>query len=149
MTASGKAGKGAPMSHPQRLFTPVEANQTLPLVRQIVADILQTGREVRDLQARHGAAASRHPEFLRKLAAMDELMTELTAIGCSFRDWSFEIGLVDFPAIVDGDEVLLCWRSDEPDVRFYHGVNAGYAGRKPIPEGLLGPAAPAPRRSSS
>ena len=33
-----------------------------------------------------------------------------------------------------GDEVLLCWRSDEPELLYYHGVDEGYAGRKPIPE---------------
>jgi hypothetical protein len=42
--------------------------------------------------------------------------------------------MVDFPAIIDGKDVLLCWKSDEEDITFYHEVEAGFAGRKLIPE---------------
>jgi hypothetical protein len=42
------------------------------------------------------------------------------------------MGLVDFPAMIDGEEVLLCWRSDEPEVLYYHGLEDGFAGRKKI-----------------
>ena len=65
---------------------------------------------------------------------LDELFDELEAIGCSYRDWNFTEGLVDFPAKVNGREVLLCWRSDEAKVRYYHEVNAGFAGRRSIPK---------------
>ena len=124
---------------PPRLFTPAEANQTLPLVRRIVTDILAAGQVMKALHLKHGPAVPTVVEFQQRLAEMEELMRELETIGCSFRDWNFELGLVDFPAVVDGEEVLLCWRSDEPAVAFYHGVNAGYAGRKPVPAHLLSP----------
>ena len=123
-----------------RLFTPVEANRTLPLVRRIVEDILVAGRRAKALHAEHGNRATTVPDFQRQLAEMEELMKELEGIGCSFKDYNFEIGLVDFPAVIDGQDVLLCWRSDEPEVRFYHGITAGYAGRRPIPDHLLHPA---------
>jgi hypothetical protein len=64
-------------------------------------------------------------------------MKELEEIGCSYKDWSFELGLVDFPSIIDGKEVLLCWRSDEESVKYYHGLLEGFAGRKPIPDDYL------------
>ena len=110
-----------------RLFTPSEANATLPLVRRIVTDILETGQRMRSPgKAQQG-----------DMEALAELFQELETVGCSYRDWSFDIGLVDFPAKIDDEVVLLCWRSDEPKVSHYHGVNAGYAGRKTIPDSLL------------
>jgi hypothetical protein len=64
-------------------------------------------------------------------------MKELEALGCFYKDWNFDLGLVDFPALIDGEEVLLCWRSDEPEVRWYHPLDGGYSGRKPIPENII------------
>ena len=54
-------------------------------------------------------------------------------MGCFYKDWDFELGLVDFPALVRGELVFLCWRSDEPALRFYHRMEEGYAGRRPLP----------------
>jgi len=72
---------------------------------------------------------------VKKLAAqLNGFMAELEEIGCYYKDWNFSIGLVDFPAIIDGQEVFLCWRSDEDNVIYYHEIEAGYAGRKLIPE---------------
>jgi hypothetical protein len=119
-----------------RLFTPAEANETLPLVRRIVRDILDRGKRLRalveDSGAGRGSDAVRAAE--RELRAF---MAELEQIGCSFKDWSFETGLVDFPAEIDGRPVYLCWRSDEPSVGWYHPVEAGFAARRPIPDSLL------------
>jgi len=55
-------------------------------------------------------------------------------IGCYFKDWNFEIGLVDFPGVIDGKEVFLCWRSDEEDSSYYHRIEEGYSGKMRIPE---------------
>lgn len=41
-------------------------------------------------------------------------------------------GLVDFPAIVGGKEVFLCWEKDEDDIEFWHDIDSGYAGREPL-----------------
>jgi hypothetical protein len=43
-----------------------------------------------------------------------------------------DIGLVDFPTLYRGEEVYLCWRMDEPDIDYWHGVHEGFAGRKEI-----------------
>ena len=45
-------------------------------------------------------------------------------------------GLVDFPFLLEGEEVNLCWRFGEKRIRFWHGLDEGFAGRKPIPEEL-------------
>ena len=119
-----------------RLFTPALANRTLPLVRSIVDDILEKGKELRGK-----TALSKDPQADEELEIIQQdvlgLMQELESLGCMFKDWDFEVGLVDFPAAINGEEVLLCWRSDEPDVRYYHTPEGGFAAREPIPDHLL------------
>jgi hypothetical protein len=41
-------------------------------------------------------------------------------------------GLVDFPSVIDGSEVYLCWELDEDDVAYWHDMDAGYGGREPL-----------------
>jgi len=122
---------------PRHCFSPEQANRTLPLVRRIVSDLLQRGRELRQLAAA-GPDEIRQARIAQLQAELAQLSTELERIGCSYKDWGFEMGLVDFPARIDGREVLLCWRSDEPRVAWYHAPDAGFAGRHPIPPELLG-----------
>lgn len=43
-----------------------------------------------------------------------------------------EQGLVDFPAVIDGQPVLLCWKDGEPEVAFWHTLEGGFPGRKPL-----------------
>lgn len=116
-----------------KYFTPKEANRTLPLVQRIVRDIQAAGGQLRGLSEEVGRDVEEDPRGKKLIRELQELFEELEQIGCSYKDWSFTVGLVDFPAIIDGKEVLLCWRSDEPGVLYYHGLEAGYAGRKRIP----------------
>lgn len=132
-----------------RIFTPGEANRTLPLVRSIVADILACGRAIRErAELGDGRTDTARSNELRE--RLGELLGELSRIGCEYKDWDFERGLVDFPGEVGGVRVLLCWRSDEPEVAHYHGHFDGFAGRRPIPPELLVPAASAaPERAET
>ena len=115
-----------------KLFTPAEANRTLPLVRSIVSDILERARELRGL-----SALSKNPEEDPELELIRQdildLMQEIEDLGAIYKDWNFEVGLVDFPARIDGRKVLLCWRSDEPEIGWYHSPDQGFAGRTRIP----------------
>ena len=111
----------------KRLFTPTEARSALPLVRQIVTDILTTARRIR--KAEEGDF-----EVERLEDELAEHLRELEAIGCFFKDWNFGVGLVDFPAEIDGETVFLCWRSDEEDLAWYHPVEEGYRGRRALPK---------------
>jgi hypothetical protein len=121
----------------KRLFTQQEAESTLPLVRRIVADILAAGAALRELDEDDPRAAASDPRAVLLRTELQDCFAELEAIGCTFKDWSFTVGLVDFPAVIDGRQVFLCWRSDEPGLAWYHGIGDGYRGRKP----LRGPAA--------
>jgi hypothetical protein len=116
-----------------KYFTPSEAKKTLPLVRKIVADILDTSREMRMIADEIGGGVENDPRIKKFADDIDKFMQELEEIGCYFKDWNFSIGLIDFPAIIDGKEVFLCWRSDGDDIMYYHEMETGFAGRKLIP----------------
>lgn len=73
-----------------------------------------------------------HAQTMFQDAVLDTnmLIEEIRAYGCQLKD--IERGLVDFPAFVDGKEVLLCWEMGEPDIAFYHDWYSGYLGRRPL-----------------
>lgn len=121
---------------PKKLFTPQEANRTLPLVKRIVSDINEAGKELQGL-AKFETIGEESPEFQKRLRRMEKLIEELEELGCFYKDWNFEVGLVDFPSVIDGEHVLLCWRSDESNVRFYHSYDGGYSARQRIPDCYL------------
>jgi hypothetical protein len=117
-------------------FTLAEARQQLPLVKSIVSDILSRGQMMKQILASHQDQGL--PIAARRIIEeIETLMAELERMGCYYKDWNFEFGLVDFPAMVEGKEVLLCWRSDEIDISWYHGADDGYASRKPLPVAWL------------
>jgi hypothetical protein len=120
-----------------KYFTPAEARRTLPLVKKIVQDILDTTKEMRLLADEIGNNAEGDDRIKKMASDVDKFMNELEEIGCYFKDWKFSIGLVDFPGLIDGKEVFFCWKSDEEDIEFYHELDEGFAGRKPIPLKLI------------
>ena len=124
------------MTQPAKLFTLEQATKTLPLVQRIVADILKTGQAIRQLSVEM-ERPEEDPEINRLMDQLDELFDEIEELGCYYKDWNFTVGLVDFPARLNGREVMFCWRSDEPEIHHYHDSEAGYAGRKPIPKEIL------------
>ena len=120
-----------------KYFTPRDAQKTLPLVRQIVRDILNNASQIKAIADSLGGNFEDNAEISQLAAEIDSFMKELDDLGCSYKDWNFQIGLVDFPSIIEGEDVLLCWRSDEDAIRFYHSAEEGFVGRKPIPEEYL------------
>lgn len=120
-----------------KIFTPRDATKTLPLVRRIVQDVLERGRALRALQERAPLGQDDEDRLVALVGELEELFAEMEQIGCSFRAPDFEFGLVDFPGVIDGELVHLCWRDDEPELRYYHSPQAGFAGRKLIPAELL------------
>jgi len=120
-----------------KYFTPVEAMRTLPLVRRIVEDILNTTKEMR-LYAEDINGKIENDPYIKKMAEnVEGFIKELEEIGCVYKDWNFTVGLVDFPSVIDGEEVYLCWRSDEETIGHYHELDSGFARRKEIPEEYL------------
>jgi hypothetical protein len=73
----------------------------------------------------------RAAERLRRLAAeITDSVERVNELGCLVKD--VELGLVDFYAMQDDEPVFLCWQFGEPAVTHWHGVDEGYAGRRPI-----------------
>lgn len=116
-----------------KYFTPTEARKTLPLVRQIVDDILKDGREIKLIAESHPGNVHELPEVQVLLKKIQGYIAELEEIGCFYKDWNFEYGLVDFPSIINDQEVFLCWRTDEETILYYHTMEEGYQGRELIP----------------
>ncbi len=129
---------------PPKLFTAEEANNTLPLVRRIVKDIVTLYPEWRERVeafAVYAASASAdHPDPMADAAAadvqrlasdIDGCLRELTELGVEYKQ-PLDAGLVDFPGEIDGRGVYLCWRYDEPAVAHWHDREGGFAGRRPL-----------------
>jgi hypothetical protein len=121
----------------EKFFTPKEVNQILPNVKKIVEEILSRAQEARSLMTTPDPLNERQNQLIDLDRRIKALMTQLEDMGCHYKDWNFEIGLVDFPAIIHGQQVLLCWRSDEPEVAWFHGYEDGYAGRRRVTRELI------------
>jgi hypothetical protein len=139
----------------RRVFSPEEANRTLPLVRRIVTDIVTAHREIQRLHEEYHHRPSRLPERAalsredrealesRVQACVDQLQAyrrEIASIGCVVKDE--EKGLIDYPGTVDGRDVWLCWLLGEDSVSYWHELDAGFAGRRPLPKSDASPPPP-------
>jgi hypothetical protein len=76
-------------------------------------------------------------DLLRKKSAHDkaaerlvEIVTRIQDSGVVVKD--LDVGLVDFPSLLDGEEIYLCWKLGEDQIAFWHGIDEGFAGRKPL-----------------
>jgi len=129
-------------------FTLAEANRTLPLVKRVVADIMTVYHQWKDLMGRYELiAAQSRPEWgeskeqldlksqIDALAAkISGFEAELQQVGCEFKDYI--LGLVDFHGRLDEREILWCWKFGEDRITYWHELEAGFAGRQPLPEVL-------------
>lgn len=130
----------------KRLFTIEEAQRALVFVRRVVQDIVQHYQELIGLRDELETLADTtvEPERIASLRdrndrltdALNRLHDELTEVGCQLKDW--RMGLVDFPALRGGREVLLCWRLGEERIAYWHDLDAGFGGRQPIDEAFGG-----------
>jgi hypothetical protein len=130
-----------------RFFTLSEAHKALPAVQKLLRDALyfrsehqraeQQLREIsRNITLMGGVRID--PEKIGDLRNTVESSAEglnrtvegIQESGCLVKD--LDTGLIDFPTLYHGREVYLCWRFGEAAIEFWHGVEEGYRGRKPI-----------------
>jgi hypothetical protein len=130
-----------------RYFTAAEANELLPTVRPIAERMTGHRRELALATVRHARIAAKiagngggvRPHEIDELQqAIDKHAEEvvrcvekLQELGLLVKD--VDEGLVDFPALRGDEEVLLCWRLGEDEVGFWHSLEDGFAGRRPLP----------------
>jgi hypothetical protein len=69
-------------------------------------------------------------EVNRRATELARTLEEIQSLGVVVKD--LDSGLVDFPSVREGEDVLLCWRLGEDEVAFWHGYDDGFAGRRPI-----------------
>ena len=68
-------------------------------------------------------------------AVLRNAIEAVQEIGCQVKD--LDTGLVDFPTLFRGVEVLMCWKLGEPDIEYWHGLEEGFRGRKAIDQDFL------------
>ena len=137
------------MELPSRVFTVEQAGRLLPVVEAVFREMDRRSlrlREVLDLvqdaEAYWGdriadpeiGEREKYADLLRERdelqASLQEDVERVAALGAVLKD--YHQGLVDFYGHVEGRLVFLCWQRGEPSVRFYHPLEGGFAGRRPI-----------------
>jgi hypothetical protein len=127
-----------------RHFTPKEANDELALIRPLVEELVARRREQQRLAAlrleRAGKVAGNggglDPRAVqeeneaeqRARVEIARCVNEIHGRGAIVKD--IDQGLVDFPAVREGEEILLCWRLGEDEITHWHSLEEGFAGRK-------------------
>jgi hypothetical protein len=130
-----------------KTFTLDEAQSLLPVLESLLNRAIEAKQAAGDLQEEISAqvrrifisggilvdvaAAQKRKLTLEALAqrARDAL-AEIDAIGVQVKD--LDTGLLDFPCLLEGETVLLCWKRGEPRIGFWHRIEDGFAGRQPI-----------------
>jgi len=127
-----------------KLFSLAEANALVPRLSLLIERLQRGARLLNEELAAEAAASGVGPdaltteELLRRRPAARVLVEELDATvheiqesGAELKD--VRLGLIDFPAERDGEQVYLCWQYGEPAVAFWHRLDGGFAGREPLP----------------
>jgi hypothetical protein len=129
-----------------RYFTVDEANEALEELRPLAEQMVERRRELVEAQARRASLGAQvgtnggdltpsdfaEADEQLELAASElaQCIELIQGAGVLIKD--LDRGLLDFPALRDGEEILLCWHVGEDEIRFWHGVEEGFAGRKPL-----------------
>ena len=142
-----------------KTFTLDEAQSLLPVLESLLkraveakqaAEVIQ--EELQELSRRIFLSGGMHldPSFVgRRKAALDvqvqrakDAVAEIDSIGVQVKD--LDTGLLDFPASIDGEIVLLCWKMGEARIEHWHTVEAGFRGRQPIDDRFRSPGSERP-----
>ena len=128
------------MTH-TRHYSLDDATEALPLVVELIERMRRARVSLTDAEARAALSEATptngggHPgrTVSEGFLELRESLVGLQAMGVVLRD--LESGLVDFPSLRDGREVYLCWQEGEDEIAFWHEVDAGIAGRRPLADG--------------
>ena len=139
---------------PQRLFTLTEAERTRQELEPFLVEAMDSRKKLSGLENELSAVAARIMMMGGVLVPYDKLaavrmehnhlgeilksaLNRILETGCIIKD--LEVGLLDFPAVIDKQDVYLCWKLGEDRIRYYHRQDEGFAGRKPLDPRDLGP----------
>ncbi len=133
-----------PINEP-KLFTVEEANKVLPVLQEILKEIVSLKRKIENKQAEIDALEiiadettpkvraeliERSREFNEMVDEFNKLIRQIENTGAVLKD--VDQGLVDFYGTVEGKMVFLCWKLGEAQVAYWHDIESGFANRKAI-----------------
>jgi hypothetical protein len=134
---------------PDRTFTLEEAHSLLPVLESLLRTAISGKKLMEEVEAEMQAlthriylnggthvdivaVARRKAERAKAEQRAKDALAEIDSIGVQVKD--IDIGLLDFPCVVEGRVVLLCWKMGETCITHWHSTDEGFAGRKPIDE---------------
>lgn len=137
----------------EKYFTLREAEELLPYIRPHLEEACDQKRNLDRLEEELSRASAEIMVLGGSIPPRDKLaqtrlernqfagqlkesVSKIIETGCLIKD--LEVGLVDFPALLRGEEIYLCWKLGERHIEFWHGIEEGFAGRKPIEDSLPG-----------
>ncbi len=138
----------------QRLFTLTEAERARQEIEPFLVEAIECRKKLSGLDNDLSAVAARimmmggvivpyeslarlRRDHTRLAETLKSSLDKILETGCVIKD--LDIGLLDFPSIINDEEVYLCWKLGEDRIRYYHRQDEGFAGRKPIDPRDLGP----------
>lgn len=129
-----------------RYFTLEEANEALGELRPVVELMVAHRRRYLAARERRGALTEQagsnggdltpsdfgevEEELEREAGALARAVERIQSAGAQVKD--LDRGLIDFPSLRDGEEILLCWHLGEDEIEYWHGPEDGFSGRKPL-----------------
>ena len=131
----------------ERLFALPEAEELLPQLRIWLADAIDNRKRAATIEMEftkvqnrillYGGIIPAHSSLAEKRTERDEYVQTIEAAlkkisdaGCLVKD--LDLGLIDFPAMLEDQQVYLCWKLGEEGIGYWHRPDEGFAGRKPI-----------------
>lgn len=121
----------------EKLFTLQEANSLIPKLRPLIKKVVLESKALFSLQeeikkvrakANLGSGSYQGANYLNHLVSLTTAVGEVEKTGVLVKDYN--TGLCDFPHLKDGRIIYLCWKMDEKEIKFWHEVDSGFAGRQ-------------------
>jgi hypothetical protein len=139
---------------PQRIFTLTEAERARQELEPFLVEAMDSRKKLSGLDGELAAVSARimmmggvivpyeklaavRMEHNRLAETLKSALNHILEAGCLIKD--LDVGLLDFPAVINQQEVYLCWKLGEDRIRFYHRQDEGFANRKPLDPRDLGP----------
>ena len=123
----------------KRYFTVEEANACIPDLNIDITELLELKDQLEELHAKltpflevipHNGGNKNAFLLTRTENKLREIVRRIERLGCHLK--GLDPALVDFPHIREGKEVYLCWRYGEKEIQYWHVIEDGFAGRKPL-----------------
>ncbi len=133
----------------QRTFSLDDAQMLLPVLESLLRRAMETKKRVEEIEQQFQkinyrifllggvepdirSLARLRAESDKAVQVFKDTRGEIEATGVQVKD--LDVGLLDFPCVVDKEVILLCWKLGEEKITHWHGIEEGFAGRKPIDE---------------